>query len=254
MKPASKIRLSISGIFFALALLGYWTVDQKETKQSGSSSDMGCVTIGAVPALFLLATELFYRGRAHATARAAARGEKPWEGGPLMYPAAIGLLLLAALNLLTPGGVTPVLLVGEVLILLGAAAAIYLGLRPPEECASAWCKHAPLFFRRRRGWRYLPNRVVCPTHWPSYRERMTCAGCGSIAPELLLVPGRFIAGYAGFGRCWECRKSWCSVCDRKRDEGDVIYHLCPTCGGELSNDLLTDPSIRRDMAERQSSR
>ena len=242
MKRTSKVRLAFAGLFLMLSLPGLLSSDPEMTTEGVRSARLGAMMIGVFPAALLLVSEVYYRGRDRALARAAARGETPWDSGPVMFPAALGFLLLALVNLLTPGGVTAALVAGEIVIVLGAATAIYLGLRPPEQCASAGCSCAPLFFRRGRGWHISPNVVVCPKHWPSYQERMTCAGCGTVAPELLFAPGRSIAGSAGFGRCWECRKTWCARCDRKRDEGAFIYYLCPTCGGELSNDLFTEPS------------
>jgi hypothetical protein len=85
-----------------------------------------------LPAAVLVVSEFYYRGRARALARAAVRGEKPWDGAPLMFPAAAGLLLLALVNLLSRGGLTPTLVVGEVLIALGAATAICLAPAAPR--------------------------------------------------------------------------------------------------------------------------
>jgi hypothetical protein len=66
-----------------------------------------------------------------------------------------------------------------------------------------------------------------------------CAGCGRVPPGEIFVPGRLIAGYAGFGRCETCGKIWCSECDLKVDAGTFIAHRCPNCRKTLST-LLFD--------------
>lgn len=66
---------------------------------------------------------------------------------------------------------------------------------------------------------------------------LRCNKCGRSAPKDIFIPGRFIAGYAGFGRCTKCGKIWCMNCDAKTGT-DYVYHKCPLCRVTLSNDLF----------------
>ncbi len=69
-------------------------------------------------------------------------------------------------------------------------------------------------------------------------QLLKCAGCESVPPNTIFVPGQNIAGYAGFGRCEACGKIWCQNCDVKVDLGSYYAHRCPRCNKNLSNYLF----------------